>query len=132
MPRFIDIADGRSYIVLGSTWTTPAPKIARKPRRGLRPRPAGLSSHVLTVGEVMARLDCGRSIVFRLLAAGDIDRADLPGKETLVTVASVERYERGQGIVAARTKPRKVEDPTDVVEELRAQRQRLLGKRRPK
>lgn len=63
-------------------------------------RPPGLG---LTILEVAARLRCSRSRVFGLLRTGDLDRVDgAPGRETLVTVASVEAYERSLVPSAAR------------------------------
>lgn len=67
------------------------------PSRPTRPlRPEGLSPNVMTVAEVGARFACSRTRVFMLLREGDLDRAALPSKCTLVTLASVERYERMQ------------------------------------
>lgn len=49
----------------------------------------------LTVLEVAARLRCSRRKVFDLLSAGRLMRArERVGKEILVTVASLDRYER--------------------------------------
>lgn len=85
--------------------------------------PASILLHApvraLTALEVAARLRCSRRKVFELLAEGRLQRArERVGKEILITVASLDRYERE--IFEPPPEPRPSESPTRRRARLRA------------
>lgn len=63
----------------------------------------------LTVLEAAALLHCSRARVFQLLSAGDLERAQSAGRETLVLRDSVEAYLRAPSLepVAKRRRARR-------------------------
>jgi excisionase family DNA binding protein len=85
------------------------------------------SDSALTVEETGARLGCGRTKVFELLAAGTLTSAQRIGRETRVTTASVEAL--ADTPTASRSRPRTTLPPPDLPTEaqLREQRRRLFG-----
>lgn len=118
---------------------------ASSARRASSP-PLPHSPLVLTVPEAAARLACGRSKIFELLATGELRRAQALGRRTLVTVASIERLEARRfgapsgttpGVVEIRTtRPtprsaapaeRTISGPDELRLSLRRQRSALLG-----
>ncbi len=99
------------------------------------PRESGLSERVMTIEAVERRLGCGRSTVFKLLSERKLQRGDAPGRSTLITTASVERYERERLAPEPRARSKqkapppaaRVVDQKDLAAELKAQRRQFLG-----
>jgi hypothetical protein len=111
-------------------------RVARPPEPAPElPRAQGLSERVMTIEAVSRRLGCKRSTIFRLLSERKLHRGKGPGRGTVITTASVERYERERLAPEPRARRKheapspagRVVDHRALAAELRAQRRQLLG-----